>query len=80
VGENIINDVLSLEIPIVPGMSRDEIDLRVEQEAVANMVVSDYAEGRVSFDDMLDVLEYCEVNIDEYVKLTLSNLVVIGAL
>ena len=73
-------ELISLDIPIVPGMSKEEINLRIEQEQACSLATKDFIKGEISFDDLLDIFEFCEVDIDNYLDITTNNLIVVKAL
>lgn len=62
-----LNDVLEVGIliPTRP-MSRDEIDYLIKQEYTANQAISSFLAHKISWQDCLDILEICGVDIDEY--------------
>lgn len=75
-----LEELISLSIPVVPGMSLDEINLRIEQEAACRLATDDYVKGEIDFDQLLDIFEYCEVDMDNYIRVTTDNLIIVGAL
>ena len=47
-------------------LSSDEIDYLVKQEKVASLALQRLLDGQITWSDYLDLLEACNVDIDDY--------------
>lgn len=59
-------DLIGVEIQLHPYMSSDEIQLRIEQEEAAYLGKIAFINGRITIDEYIDILEMCEVDIDDF--------------
>ena len=59
-------DLIGVEIQLHSCMPSDEIQLRIEQEEAACLGKIAFINGRITIDDYIDILEMCEVDIDDY--------------
>ncbi|WP_017656229.1 hypothetical protein [Fortiea contorta] len=74
-----IESVIGVEIPLYPQMTEDEIALRLEQEEAAHLGLMAFLKGQITFEEYLDILEMCEVDMDDYVPNLESNLMLLEA-
>lgn len=61
-----LSEILGVEIPLFPQMSLDEIEIRIEQEECAYLGKIAFLNNQISLEDYFDILELCEVGMDEY--------------
>lgn len=73
-----IEQLIGVEIPLFPELEDDEIAKRIEQEEAANLAMNCFLNGKISFQDYLDILELCEVEMDSYCDNLDSNLIMLG--
>lgn len=59
-------------IPTRP-LSQDEINHLILKEEVANLGLKRFLKGQISFNDYLDVLEVCNVDVDDYLQTVDEN-------
>jgi hypothetical protein len=73
-------EVLKTEIIIPAGetLSREECDYLVLKEEVATLARDKFAQGLISYEDYLDILETCDINIDDYLVTIENNLHELG--
>jgi hypothetical protein len=77
-----LEDIIGVEIPLYPQITEDEIALRIEQEEAAYLGRKAFLKGQISPDEYFDILEMCEVNMDDFLinlegNLTESGLLVV---
>lgn len=75
-----ISDILSLTIVTTQGMSADESLMLIKQLECAELAKQRFIEGLISFEDYLDILSLCNVNIDDYLVTVEGNLVIAGVI
>jgi hypothetical protein len=75
-----IAGIIGVEIPLYPQMTEDEIKLRLEQEEAAHLGQVAFCKGLITLEEYMDILEMCEVDMDDFVSNLESNLIVIGVL
>lgn len=75
-----ISDILSLTIVTTQGMSADESLMLIKQLECAELAKQRFIEGLISFEDYLDILSLCKVNIDDYLVTVEGNLVIAGVI
>ncbi|WP_138500898.1 hypothetical protein [Nostoc sp. PA-18-2419] len=69
-----LEDILQLRIVTTEGMSESESLKLIEQLECAELAQKRFIEGSISFEDYLDILELCEVDIDDYLEIVEENL------
>ncbi|HLO88876.1 MAG TPA: hypothetical protein VK203_28265 [Nostocaceae cyanobacterium] len=74
----IITDILGVEIPLHPEMCQDEINTRIEQEEAAYLGKIAFLKGKITLEEYLDILEMCEVDMDDYLLNLEGNLKTVG--
>ncbi|BAY15701.1 hypothetical protein NIES21_15200 [Anabaenopsis circularis NIES-21] len=75
-----INEILNLQIITTAGMSIQESEYLIKQLECAELAKSAFAEGKLSLLDYCDILQLCEVNVDEYLTQIETNLNAAGIL
>jgi len=75
-----IQEILKTEIIIPAGekLSQEECDYLVLKEEVATLARGKFAQGLISYEDYLDILETCDINIDDYLVTIENNLHELG--
>ncbi|MEH2009991.1 hypothetical protein [Nostoc sp.] len=73
-----LDDILGLRIVTTEKMSESESLKLIEQLECAELAKQRFIEGVISFEDYLDILELCEVDIDDYLITVEDNLAVDG--
>lgn len=73
-----LDDILGLRIVTTEKISVSESLKLIEQLECAELAQQRFIEGVISFEDYLDILELCEVNIDDYLITVEDNLAVDG--
>ncbi len=66
-------DILCLGIQTGNNTSNDEIDNLIAREAVASLALDKFLKGLISWNDYLDILETCEIDIDNYLQVANQN-------
>ncbi|MGB3757277.1 MAG: hypothetical protein WBA07_13035 [Rivularia sp. (in: cyanobacteria)] len=73
-----IDDALRVGIYVpTRKMSQDEINYLVRQEEVSNLALDRFLSGQISWSDYLDVLEVCNVDVDDYLQTADDNFALI---
>ncbi|WP_017314923.1 hypothetical protein [Mastigocladopsis repens] len=52
----------------------------IQKQEVANLALEKFILGQISFQDYIDILETCEMNIDDYLITVEQNLITCGML
>jgi hypothetical protein len=73
-----LGQVIGVEIPLFPEMETDEMQLRLDQEEAACLGKIAYLKNKITFEEYLDILKMCEVDIDGYLLNLEGNLSEIG--
>jgi hypothetical protein len=73
-----IQNLIGVEIPLFSELEDSEIEKRIEQEEAASLGMDCFIQGKISFEDYLDILELCEVDMDAYSENVNSNLIILG--
>ena len=73
-----LDDILGLRIVTTEKMSVSESLKLIEQLECAELAQQRFIEGVISFEDYLDILELCEVDIDDYLITVEDNLAEVG--
>jgi hypothetical protein len=71
-----LNDILGLTIMTTQGMSEDESLMLIEKLECAELAQQHFINGSISFEDYLDILGLCGVDIDDYLLKVEENLVI----
>jgi hypothetical protein len=74
-----IRSLIGVEIPLFPEICDQEIEKRIEQEEAANLALTCFVAGKISLSDYLDILEMCEVEMDDFISNAENNLIILGA-
>ncbi len=74
-----LGEIIGIEIPLFPQITDEEIKLRIEQEEAAYLGKIAFIKGKISLEEYLDILEMCEVDIDDFLLTLENNLVIVGA-
>ncbi|MDF5706549.1 MAG: hypothetical protein PUP90_02415 [Nostoc sp. S4] len=69
-----LEGILELSIVTTEGMSESESLKLIEQLECAELAQQRFIQGSISFEDYLDILELCEVDIDDYLEIVDENL------
>lgn len=75
-----IDELLSVEILLVPHTSSDEISNLIKREEIISLANTRFIEGKISFQDYIDCLEVAGVCIDDYLLTVENNLTTVGIL
>lgn len=75
-----LNEVLGLQIITTPGMSLAESEHLIKQLECANLGKIAFIKGELSLEDFCDILELCDVDVDEYLINVENNLSIAGIL
>ncbi|MBW4556412.1 MAG: hypothetical protein KME59_10810 [Trichormus sp. ATA11-4-KO1] len=73
-----IAQLLGTEIITTQGMSHDEALHLIQQPECADLALTRFLEGAISFSDYCDILELCEVGMDGYLTNLEENLTAVG--
>ncbi len=73
-----LDDILGLSIITTEKMSESESSKLIEKLECAELAKTRFIKGEISFEDYLDILELCEVDIDNYLITVEDNLAVDG--
>ncbi|MEH1883996.1 hypothetical protein [Nostoc sp.] len=73
-----LDGILGLSIVTTERMSESESSKLIEQLECAELAKQHFIEGAISFEDYLDILNLCEVDIDNYLITVEDNLAVAG--
>ncbi|MEH1895627.1 MAG: hypothetical protein V7K94_10075 [Nostoc sp.] len=73
-----LDGILGLSIVTTERMSEIESSKLIEQLECAELAKQHFIEGAISFEDYLDILNLCEVDIDNYLITVEDNLAVAG--
>lgn len=70
-----LRELVQVEI-VIPSrdLSKDEIEYFIKQEEVASLAADKFVAGEISLQDYCDVLEVCDVDMDEYLDNLENNL------
>jgi hypothetical protein len=64
-----LNDALRVGIYIpTRKMSQDEMNYLVKREEVSSLALDRFLNNQISWSDYLDVLEICDVDMDDYLQ------------
>ncbi|MEH2381141.1 MAG: hypothetical protein V7K27_20015 [Nostoc sp.] len=69
-----LDNILGLTILATEKLSQNESSKLIEQLECADLGKKHFIDGSISFEDFLDILELCEVNIDDYLITVEKNL------
>jgi hypothetical protein len=75
-----LNDILGLTIITNQGMSEGESLRLIEKLECAELAQQHFIKARISLIDYLDILDLCEVNVDDYLETVENNLTIAGVL
>ncbi|WP_414622051.1 hypothetical protein [Calothrix sp. CCY 0018] len=68
------NDALRVGIYIpTRKLSCDEINYLIKQEEVSSLALERFLSAEISWNDYLDILEVCNVDIDDYLETSDQN-------
>ena len=70
-----LDSILELKILTTEGMTDDESTKLIDQLECAELAKQRFIDGSINFEDFLDILELCEVNIDDYLITVEENLI-----
>ena len=73
-----LDGILELSIITTEGMSQDESLKLIEQLECAELALSQFVKGGISFNDYVDILKLCNVDIEDYFIQVESNLTAVG--
>ena len=73
-----LSDILELKIITTEKMSESESLKLIEQLECAELAQKRFVDGFISFEDYLDILNLCEVDIDDYLISVQDNLTAVG--
>lgn len=73
-----LNDALRVGIYIpTRKMTQEEINYLVKQQEVSSLALDRFLGGQISWNDYLDVLEVCNVDVDDYLQTMDDNFALI---
>lgn len=75
-----LNDILGLTIITNQKMSEGESLRLIEKLECAELAQQRFIKGLISLSDYLDILNLCEVNVDDYLLTVENNLITAGVL
>ncbi|MEA5601078.1 hypothetical protein [Nostoc sp. UHCC 0252] len=75
-----LNDILGLTIITNQGMPEGESLRLIEKLECAELAQQHFIKGLISLSDYLDILDLCEVNVDDYLVTVEQNLAAVGAI
>jgi hypothetical protein len=70
----LINQILELEIKIVAPMETEESQYLIRQLETAELAKDKFLKNQISFQDYIDILEVCDIDIDNYLITLEDNL------
>ncbi|PAX60042.1 hypothetical protein [Brunnivagina elsteri] len=70
--------ILDTEINLNGFVCLDEANYLIKQQECIGLAQTRFINGEISFADYCDILELCNVNIDQYLVTVENNLQVIG--
>lgn len=73
-----IQELLGTQIVTTEGMSNDEALHLVKQAECAELALTHFLKGLISFCDYCDILELCGVGMDSYLINLENNLTAVG--
>lgn len=75
-----LEDILNLRIIVTPHAEQSELAHLVKQLECAELAQSSFVKGNLSLEDYCDILQLCDVNVDDYLLQVESNLSAVGIL
>lgn len=69
-----LNNILGLTIVTSGDLSESDSLELIEQLECADLAKQNFINGLLSFEDFLDILKLCDVNIDDYLIIVEGNL------
>lgn len=73
-----LDSLLTIEIYLPHQITEDEASYLIKQAECTELALSKFVAGDISFQDYIDILELCDVNIDDYLLIVEDNLEVVG--
>jgi hypothetical protein len=69
-----LNQILELEIQIASPMETEESQYLIKQLETAELAKDKFLKNQISFQDYIDILEVCNIDIDDYLITLEDNL------
>jgi hypothetical protein len=75
-----LSSILNTEINLNGFVCIDEANHLIKQQECVELARTRFINGEISFADYCDILELCDINIDQYLVTVENNLQVVGCL
>ena len=72
--------MLGLQIIVAPSLEEEEIKILIKQMECAELAQTKFITGELSLSDYCDILQLCEINVDDYLITVEDNLSSLGVL
>jgi hypothetical protein len=73
-----LQEILNLQIVVSPGIEKAESVHLIKQLECAELALNAFVKGFLSLSDYCDILQLCEVNVDDYLLQVEDNLSLVG--
>lgn len=73
-----LNSILGLQIIVTPGIEKQEASHLIKQLECAELAQAAFVKGNLSLIDYCDILQLCDVDVDNYLLQVENNLSTVG--